>query len=172
MAKIHKMLDVCSETEINQQWDGYRTAIGNYLADALILSLGRSMKSLASALQAAKNRPLIRAQVILSKMVIAVNTLTKDMLIYLDAFRKSAEHLIVSGIGDPGWQEIVSVRIESDPELSVISDLIQKEVEDTYLDIQKYLNTLISLKDIWTLKPSSVLGKLVTCHCKRPGKAL
>ena len=40
--KIHKMLDVSSDTENNQQWDGYRIAIGNYLANALILSLGRS----------------------------------------------------------------------------------------------------------------------------------
>ena len=46
--KIHKMLDVCSETETNQQWDGYRIAIGNYLAEALILSVGRYVVTTAS----------------------------------------------------------------------------------------------------------------------------
>ena len=46
--KIHKMLEVCSETETNQQWDGYRIAIGNYLAEALILSVGRYVVTTAS----------------------------------------------------------------------------------------------------------------------------
>ena len=132
------MLDVSSETENNQQWDGYRIAIGNYLANALILSLGRSMKSLASVLNAAKSRPLVKAHVILNKKVVAVNTLTKDMLVYLDAFRKTAVELIVAVIADPTWQDIVSDRIESDPELSVLSDIIQKEVEEAYKDIQRY----------------------------------
>ena len=48
--KIHKMLDVCSETETNQQWDGYRIAIGNYLAEALILSVGRYVVTTESCL--------------------------------------------------------------------------------------------------------------------------
>ena len=62
------------------------------------------MKSLAGVLNAAKSKPLVKAHVVLNKKVVAVNTLTKDMLVYLDAFRKTAVELIVAVIADPTWQ--------------------------------------------------------------------
>ena len=81
-------MDVNEEKDMNAQWYGYKTALGNYLADSLILSLGRSMKSLASTLKSAKAKPIIRTNVILTNKVLTISIMGKDMCLFLDSFKR------------------------------------------------------------------------------------
>ena len=39
--------------------------------------------------------------------------------------------------------------IDEDTEVGVVNDVIQREVEDAYANIQKYLATLNPLRDFW-----------------------
>ena len=82
------LLDIDEGTDENAQWSGYKTALGNYLADSLIVSLGRSMKALATILKAAKNKPIIKTNVVLQSKVLAVSILGKDMCLFLDSFKR------------------------------------------------------------------------------------
>ena len=82
------LLDIDEGTDENAQWSGYKTALGNYLADSLIVSLGRSMKALATILKAAKNKPIIKTNVVLQSKVLAVSVLGKDMCLFLDSFKR------------------------------------------------------------------------------------
>ena len=82
------LLDIEEDVDPNDQWSGYKTALGNYLANALILSLGRSMKSLASILKTAKNKPIVKTNVILNQKVLSVSIAGKDMCLFLDSFKR------------------------------------------------------------------------------------
>ena len=73
------LLDIDEGTDENAQWSGYNTALGNYLADSLIVSLGRSMKALATILKAAKNKPIIKTNVVLQSKVLA-DSLSKRVI--------------------------------------------------------------------------------------------
>jgi len=45
--------------------------------------------------------------------------------------------------------EVIARCIEEDTEVNVVNDVIQREVEDAYTNIQKYLATLNPLRDFW-----------------------
>ena len=92
------LLDIDEGTDENAQWSGYKMALGNYLADSLILSLGRSMKSLATILKTAKNKPIIKTNVILQQKVLSVSILGKDMCLFLDSFKRFVVNLLVNYI--------------------------------------------------------------------------
>ena len=85
---ILALLDIDEEIDQNAQWSGYKMALGNYLADSLILSLGRSMKSLATTLKAARNKPIIKTNVVLQTKVLSISILGKDMCLFLDSFKR------------------------------------------------------------------------------------
>jgi nitrogenase subunit NifH len=45
--------------------------------------------------------------------------------------------------------EVIAKCIDEDTEVGVVNDVIQREVEDAYANIQKYLATLNPLRDFW-----------------------
>jgi len=45
--------------------------------------------------------------------------------------------------------EVIAKCIDEDTEVGVVNDVIQREVEDAYSNIQKYLATLNPLRDFW-----------------------
>jgi hypothetical protein len=44
---------------------------------------------------------------------------------------------------------VIAKCIEEDIEVSVVNDVVQREVDDAYNNIQKYLSTLNPLRDFW-----------------------
>ena len=60
-------------------------------------------------------------------------------------------------IHEKTWASVVAKRIDNESELVVLENILQNEVEKSFLNVQKYLLTLNPLKDFWTLQPDNVL---------------
>jgi hypothetical protein len=155
--KIKHLLDINEEEDENLQWTNYNMALADCLAGAIVDGLAISLKVLATLLHTPQNKPIIKIYVTLTNKVLTVDSLGKDVCLFLDSYKLTALNALIRAIPDKAWAAKVGQSIEDEPELVVVEKILQNEVEISYINVQKYLHTLNPIKDFWTLQPDNVL---------------